>query len=85
MRRSAFPGTADPPPAHRRYRAGNPAKGLVEASPPEVDDFTQQQQAFGPEVGSPGHESDTDVWQVCSLPAKQLLSAALKRTWERLL
>jgi hypothetical protein len=53
MRRSAFAGTADPPPENRGNHAANPAKGLFEASLPAVDDFTQQQQAFGREGGAP--------------------------------
>jgi hypothetical protein len=46
--------------ANRRFQETRPA----------VEDFVQQQQGFGLQVGSRGHESDTDVWQVCSLPAK---------------
>ena len=70
-------------------RAARRSGPFLTADPRPVDPrgggFIKPRQAFGREVGSGGHESDIDVWQVCSLPAKQLISDRLKRTWERLL
>jgi hypothetical protein len=65
-RRSALIGTADRPPANPGHSIA--AKGLSYFA--GSGQFTQQQQAFGPEGEGTGHESDTDVCQVCSLPAK---------------
>jgi hypothetical protein len=75
---------------YRTFRQNAPRAGRLGQTPIRsgvalVDDLASSSKYLGRKSQNSGHESDTDVWQVCSLPAKPLISERLKRSWEGLL